>query len=213
MRAHAAHLRPRHLLLGLAILVATLLALYTHAWGQVVDDPARGPFDDRASLPRVEWTVATGESAENAIPVLAGGLPAVTTASSAVVLAMAIAGDEPRLGALGVAGLGLGPSLGQWYGGRTWNPGLAARLGAVVVGGAGALLVFGCSDGETGETCAAGGDSVLLGAAFYLAGTAYEIATAPALVRTLARRHARLVVIPMRAHEQIVPGMALTSRF
>jgi len=114
---------------------------------------------------------------------------------------------------LGAAGVGLGPSLGQWYGGRAWNPGLAARLGGALVGGAGTLLVLSCRDGESGETCDFGGDSALLGAAAYLAGTAYEIVTAPASARALTRHRARLVVIPLRAHEQIVPGMAITSRF
>lgn len=213
MRMHAAQIRPRHVVIAFAILIATLLLLHAKAWGQVIEDPAKGPFDDRVEVPAVEWTLVAGESVEAPMPVVAGGLSAAATTTGAVVLSIAIANDQPRLGALGALGFGLGPSLGQWYGGRTWNPGLATRLGGAVVGGAGALLVFGCSDGETGETCNFGGDGVLLGAAAYLAGTVYEIVTAPAAARALAKHRARVVVVPMRGNEQIVPGLALASRF
>lgn len=211
MRTHAAHVRSRHVLLALAILIATLLLLHTHAWGQIVDDPARGPFDDRVPVPAVEWTVSSGENVETPIPAVAVGLSAAATIGSTVVLAIAIADDQPQMSALGAAGFALGPSLGQWYGGRAWNPGLATRLGGLIVGGASTLLVLGCTDGETGESCDFGGDGVLLGAAAYVAGATYEIVTPVA--RTVGRRHARLIIVPMRGHEQIVPGMALTSRF
>jgi hypothetical protein len=207
--------RQRHPIVFFLIVLATHLLLRGRADGDdVVEDPARGPYDDRVDiqLPSVDWTVTAGENAATPAPMMAGALSGLGTASGAAVLAYAAAEGRPALAAGGAMAMAVGPSLGHWYAGRTWNPGLASRLGTALIAGAGVLLVVGCDDEREG-TCAVGGDSLLLGAAGYVASTIYEITMAPSAARTPSRRMTRVVITPIRGQEQIVPGLALASRF
>lgn len=214
MRAFAVdHHRSRLLLLvAIAIIAVALFWPRSAAGGPIEDDPARGPSDDRGEVGDLSWSLTSTERVESSPEVLAATLSAGTTIGGALVMVFAISEQRPELGAVGALAFTLGPSTGHWYNARAWNPGLGSRLAAALVGGAGALLVLSCTDDASGGACDFGGEAALLGTAAYVAGAAYEIGTAPASARR-SPRQTRLVLQPMRGHEQIVPGLALVSRF
>jgi hypothetical protein len=203
----------RHWALVAAIMTAVLLP--SRAASQALDDPARGPFDERVRLPTTAWNLPPGDSLEWPNPAVAGSLSAGVTVGGALALAAGAAGGNDQLTLAGLLGLGLGPSMGHWYSGEAWNPGLTARVGGALVSGAGLILALGCVDGDTTEPCSFGSDMFLTGTVAYVASTVYEIVTAPRSARRFNRRarDARLVVAPMRGQDQVVPGLALAARF
>ena len=125
-------------------------------------------------------------------------------------------GIELPLAAVGGAALLVGPSLGSAYAGRFWNGGTALRLAGVGIGAAGLALAVQPSRGPEGALNV--GPYFLLGggAAVYLAGAVYEIATTPRAVRRYNRRTLELSLSPAPLATpggRIAPGLALAGRF
>ncbi len=205
----------RHWGLAALVVLLVLLLFTSRAGSQPADDPARGPYDDRSPLVPDPWSPPPGDTRHVPSPAIAGELSAGATLGGAAALAIGLAEGPDSLTIAGLLGLGVGPSLGHWYSGNAWNPGLTARVGSALVGGVGAMLALGCVDGDTSEPCRFGGDAFLTGAMAYVASTIYEVVTAPSSARRY-RRHrgdVRLVVAPMRGQVQVVPGVALAARF
>lgn len=146
-------------------------------------------------------------------PATAGLLSGGITFGGALVVAMAIDRDSPALGALGGAGLALGPSAGHWYAGAPYNPGLGVRVAGLAVAGLGAAMVH---DGEDVDgSCDSGrcrtGRALLVAAPLMvLGGTVYEIVTAPRAARDYNRRHG-LGVAPVPVVDGF--GLAIAGRF
>ncbi len=87
------------------------------------------------------------------------------------------------LGTVGAIGLWFAPSAGHWYAGKLWTTGLGLRLAGAGVALVGVVLLVGCIDSD--NTCDEGAAAVLMvgGAAAFVGGGIYDIATAPTSVR------------------------------
>jgi hypothetical protein len=135
-------------------------------------------------------------------PATAIGLSLGTTLAGAGMLAVASSLDSETLAIVGGTVLFVGPTAGQMYAGRVWNPGLGVRLAGLAVGGVGLWLAVRCEDGcdnrdsrEVGEVLALGG------ALAYAGGSIYESIDAG---RAATRYNRSLTVTP-------VPGGAAVS--
>jgi hypothetical protein len=131
--------------------------------------------------PTVSGPIAGEKSASVALTLSLGG-----TVGSYV---LAVAGGELQnegLSTVGALGIFVAPTFGHWYAGKAWSDGLTMRLagtGAMVVG---AIILLGdcgfegdCDDGDVV------GGAILIygGAAAFVAGGIYDIATAPGQAR------------------------------
>ncbi len=207
--------RPRghHPYLFAAIVIAARLPARAGA------QPADGDADDpaAAAIPAtsIAWELAPTRNPEERSPPVAIALSAGLTLGATITVVLGFAGEHDDVPAAGLAALLVAPSVGHWYAGQRWNDGASLRLGALLVGGAGLAVVVGCADGRD-LPCDLGGDALLTGAVAYLAGTAYEIVTAPAAARARRRGRpptTRLVVTSIHGNDRTVPGVAMVTRF
>ncbi len=122
---------------------------------------------------------------------------------------------------VGVASLPLAPSFGHWYAGDYLTPGLGLRalgIGLFVGGAANFTLRIDCRDLDCppAKDNTLGGALMLLGAASYFTGWAYDAATAGRAARDYNREHAmRLTVAPtaMRGASSTSYGLVLGGSF
>jgi hypothetical protein len=166
-------------------------------------------------------TTTTGPVAGEKSPGVALGLSLGGTVLS-IALASADDGSDPdnTLGTIGGIGVWIAPSFGHWYAGKAWTPGLTARFagaGAVVIG---AVMLIGCYDSEdNGCEDESGGTGIVLlygGAAAFVGGVVYDIATAPGQARKynerLRERSTRQwALTPTVSHDHA--GLVLGGRF
>lgn len=142
--------------------------------------PARAEHDepDDAKSPGTATALAVGGTL----------LPA-----AAIALGFSVVDDNPGLGSLaittGTIGLGLGPSAGHWYAGKSVTGGLGLRVLGAAVAGAGAMKAMDDCFLET-QPCSSVGDSIMVaGAAVFVGGVVWDIATADNAARDWNRRH------------------------
>lgn len=128
---------------------------------------------------------------------------------TAVSWALLVAGAQSseELGAVGLLGTFLAPSIGHWYRGAVLTRGMGVRAVGVVAFGYGFVKAIGC------EGC--DGDSLTLlllgGLAAYIGGTIDDIVTAPLRVRQHNQRLQQVQLVPMVAPH--TAGVALGGRF
>ena len=128
-------------------------------------------------------------------------------------VALAVATDNKPLTTLAGLALWVGPTLGHIYAGHTWNTGLAIRLGSAAVAVVGAVMalqcIWECTDSDR-QTAEAGTGLALLGAAGYVTGLIYEIATAPAAARDANAEHGWMIAPIAMSHGA---GAGLVAHF
>jgi hypothetical protein len=124
-------------------------------------------------------------------------------------------GDDSLSGGLilvgGVIGL-LGPSAGHWYAGKTFTGGMGLRVLGLATSMVGAFMLIDCSFDE--DSRCNGNAPVLLmlgGAASYVIGTIWDVATADDAARAWNARHADVLVTPTAMPGGA--GLALTGSF
>lgn len=194
-----------------ASLPASLLSLSTLValGGTAAAQPSLTP----AAAPRAEAAPAARYSETTALALSVGG----TVASYALALATPeLAKSDGGRAALGVtAGLGilLGPSLGHWYTGKIFTPGLAMRGGA--------LLGFALGAGVSLAECPLFGDADCdssLGTALAVAslgvftmGTIHDIYRAPIRARAANRALSSITVAPLVSSKSA--GVTIGGRF
>ncbi|MCA9676890.1 MAG: hypothetical protein KC464_17785, partial [Myxococcales bacterium] len=118
----------------------------------------------------------------------------------------------------GAMGLMLGPSAGHWYAGRTVTAGMGLRAAGATLAVAGAVGSFDkCFFVE--EPCDDSGylAMALLGAGAFVAGVAYDVATADDAAREWNRDHGFSVQVAPTAVRTgaggVTPGVALAGTF
>jgi hypothetical protein len=143
-------------------------------------------------------------------------------------LGLGLIGAENRylrepLGIIGGWAFFLGPTVGHTYAGQTWNTGLSIRLAGLGVAVLGVVVAVGsCPISFSGSSpCSQAG--VDIGAAIaiggvitYLAGWAYEIATAPTAARDYNLNHGvvtTVTIAPILGAVTIGPGLAVVGSF
>lgn len=142
---------------------------------------------------------------------------ALSLGATAVGYGVLYAGVDRRsdgLTAVGLAGIGLGPSIGHWYSGHVLTRGLGFRVVGAATAAAGALvMVSSCPIFETEKThCGAETLAVILGlsgAGLFVAGTLDDIFTAPGEARR--RNQRRLAVAPVVTPDRA--GLAVMGTF
>lgn len=175
-------MRPRHHRAPLVVAVVCLLAAGGDALAQPGMTPVAPPAGEPASAPGP----VAGEKSES----LALGLSLGATVGSIALASFAEKNDSDELDLAAAAGIWFGPTVGHWYAGKAWTPGLTARFagaGAIVLG---ALMLIGdCFDCTEDDNVAAGIVLMYGGAAAFVGGAVHDIATAP---RSARRYNARL---------------------
>lgn len=120
----------------------------------------------------------------------------------------AIDGDGGGAALLGIAGMVFLPSAGHWYAGKLVTPGMGMR----VAGGAATLFTVSVLIESEGE--AEGLETVFwIGAATFVAGTIYDIATAGNAARDWNTKHATVRPTVVRTSIGGGTGVGLATSF
>jgi hypothetical protein len=157
----------------------------------------------------------TARDSDERSPVGAGVLSAGTTLGGALALVAGVRSGDRTEEALGAVAFAVGPTVGHWYAGERWSSGLGLRLGGAVAGAAGVGIALTCTSDARDSSCSVGNDLMLAGAALYVVGAVYEIATAPGAAHdhNLRVRDATFTVAPLASRDGAVPGLVLAGRF
>lgn len=153
-----------------------------------------------------------GELTEEKSEQAALGLSLLGTIAPFMVTVAAVSSDQPELALAGAVGMLIGPSLGHWYAGQYVTGGLLIRGAgaALVLGGlVQALDDFGCegSCGSEGATLA------LAGAAVFIGGTLYDLATAGRAAREWNEKHLDMGPMVVSSVSGPVAGLGVAGSF
>lgn len=158
-------------------------------------------------------TQPAGEPLEAKSEQAALGLSLLGTVVPFAVTVAAASADQPELALAGAIGMLVGPSLGHWYAGRFVTGGMLMRgagaalmLGGVVQ----ALDELGC-DGSCGSSD--GATLVIAGAAVFVGGTLYDLATAGRAARKWNERHLDMGPTVVSSASGPVPGLGVAGSF
>lgn len=110
-------------------------------------------------------------------------LSATGTLISTVLLAQAAHTQSDGYFHAAALGLAIAPSLGHWYAGEYLSGGMVARAGGA------ALVVIGSQIDGCEDACDAGMALMMGGAATFVAGVLWDVATAPKAARSWNKRH------------------------
>lgn len=133
-----------------------------------------------------------------------------------------VANENALLGTASGLGVWLAPSFGHWYAGDGWTTGLTYRMAGGAAMAAGAIWVLSeCSlghDNNGGDDCGEPGFALIIGgAAAFVGGMVYDIATAPGAARRHNERQRQRVmqyqyaVTPTIGGDRV--GLAIGGRF
>jgi len=143
------------------------------------------------------------------------GLSLAGTAVPLAITIAAVSTDQDELALAGAAGMLLGPSLGHWYAGRVVTGGLALRAGGTALMFVGALQALGhtlCHGHE--DDCGGDGSALLIGgAAAFVGGTIYDVATAGRQARRWNEKHFDLAPMVVRGASGKAPGFGIAGTF
>jgi hypothetical protein len=129
--------------------------------------------------------------------------------------ALGAATNEPILAGIGGLAGALGPTTGHWYAGEAMTPGLGIRLAGSAVATIGIVGVIDCFFQCKPDPIYM--DLVYVGAAAWVGGAIYDIATAGDAADDYNRAHERAVIVAPTAMRgtrgDTAPGLAVTVRF
>lgn len=156
---------------------------------------------------------APGEVQEVYSPSTALALSLGTTLAGYGAFLVADQAHSDSAAVFGLVAVSFGPSVGHWYTGEVLTPGLGLRAGGVVALGAGLAValndcpIFGdhCNDSPGGAALA------VAGAALWVSGTVYDIATASRAAHRANREAAQISIAPTITREQT--GVAVVGTF
>jgi hypothetical protein len=191
------------------VVVAALILTASPVLAQPGASPVLAPM---AGAPMAGEPMA-GEPMEAKSEQAAFGLSLLGTVAPFVVTVAAASTDQPELALAGAIGMLVGPSLGHWYAGRYATGGLLMRGAgvALVLGGlVQALDDLGCDGscgGSDGETLA------IAGAAVFVGGTLYDLATAGRAAREWNERHLDMGPTVVSSASGPVPGLGVAGSF
>jgi hypothetical protein len=142
--------------------------------------PSRAPLMTPALAPEQP----AGEVPEIKSPGTALALSLGGTVAAYALAGLGGASESGPLGAAGSLGIWLAPSLGHWYAGRGWTPGLKWRLGGAGAAVIGMMWFFtDCIGDGCNEDFHPGLFMMLGGGGAFVGGTIHDIATAPEAAR------------------------------
>ncbi len=181
-----------------ALAAVATLAVATSAHAQ----PALTPAQPRGPAPESEH-----KDPSTALLLSLGG-----SAGSLALFLAGIAQEDGSLISAGVLTSFITPSLGHWYAGNYFTPGMGLRLGGGVLAVAGIAAALGSIDDESSNGDD-GATMFVLGAGLYAGGVVYDIATAGGAAERWNAKHLQLAPTLVSSGTHTTVGLGVGGAF